>query len=237
MPAEDRAPHARQAELGAGIADEVAGREIVGPVDDEVVARQDGEHVRRLEPHVVRDDGDVGVERAHGVGRGVDLAPPDVRGRVEDLPLEVGDVDDVIVDDPERPHARGREVEQRGRAEPARPDDEHARGEQPPLPVDPDLRERELPRVARGLRARERRALFDERSEPPRARGADRPGRGGRPHRSHAAQRLTACASASRPGPSRDGPRACPAGRRASGRRCTAARGSRRAPTTRGRAA
>src|SRR3989449_6278534 len=43
------------------------------------------------------------------------------RGRaVEDLPLQVGLVDDVEVHEPERAHARRGEVQRRGRAEPAR---------------------------------------------------------------------------------------------------------------------
>ncbi len=59
------------------------------------------------------DDVHVGVESGQGPRR-LDLGHADARGVVEDLPLQVGGVDDVGVDDPERPDARRRQVERRG---------------------------------------------------------------------------------------------------------------------------
>jgi hypothetical protein len=51
-------------------------------------------------------------------------------GGVDDLALQVGVVDDVGIDDPERADAGRGEIERRGRAEPTGADQEDARGEQ-----------------------------------------------------------------------------------------------------------
>ncbi len=75
-----------------------------------------------------------------------------------DLPLQVGLVDDVGVDDPDAADSGRREVERRGGAEAAGPDQEHAAVEQLQLAFLSDLRDQDVTRVARptfgGERAR-----------------------------------------------------------------------------------
>ncbi len=91
----------RDAEPGARVADEVARREVVGAVEDEVVV---GEHVHRrhrVETLPVPHDDRVGRDGRHGVRGGVDLGATDVVDAVHHLPLEVGRLDDVVVDDPD----------------------------------------------------------------------------------------------------------------------------------------
>ena len=70
---------------------------------------------------------------------------------MDDLPLEVGVVDDVRVDDPDRPDAGGRQIERGGRAEAAGSDQEDARLEQPLLSLLADLGDQEVARVAGAL--------------------------------------------------------------------------------------
>ena len=67
---------------------------------------------------------------------------------MHDLALEVRDVDDVGVDDPERPHPRRGQVDGGRRAEPARADQEHLRVEQPELALLADLRDEHVAAVA-----------------------------------------------------------------------------------------
>jgi hypothetical protein len=55
---------------------------------------------------------------------------------VDDLALEVGDVDDVVVDDAERPHAGRGEVERGRRAEAAGAEQQDLRVEQLLLALD-----------------------------------------------------------------------------------------------------
>ena len=68
---------------------------------------------------LVGDDLDLRVERVDRLPRRLDLALPHPVGRVDDLALEVARVDDVEVDDADRPDAGGGEVQQ-GRASRAR---------------------------------------------------------------------------------------------------------------------
>ena len=76
---------------------------------------------------------------------------------MDDLPLEVGVVDDVGVDDPEPADACGGEVERGRRPEPAGADQEDARLEQALLALLADLGDQEVARVACPLRGRQRR--------------------------------------------------------------------------------
>ena len=122
--AEDRAPDVRLAQQDTGVVDEVARREVVGAVDDDVVVADDVEGVARVERHVVTDDLDVRVDAMDGGLGGLGLEPAQVGVRVDDLAVQVRQLDDVSVDDTDRPDASRGEVEQRGRAEPAGADDE-----------------------------------------------------------------------------------------------------------------
>ena len=147
----DPVPHRR-------VVDEVSGREVVGAVDDHVPAvGEDPLDVLRVEPLLERHDVHVRVERLDRALRGRDLRLAEPLGRVDDLALEVRVVDDVGVDDPERPDARGGEVERGRRAEPARADQQDARVEQLLLPLLADLGDQQVARVALALRRRERR--------------------------------------------------------------------------------
>ena len=139
------------AEPGAGVAEDVAGGEVVGAVEDEVVVGDDVEGGAGVEPLGVLDDLGLGADRVHRLGRGGGLRAPDVGDAVHDLALEVGRLHDVVVDDPDRPDAGGREVEQRRRAQAARPDDEHAGRAQPSLADGAQVRQEHVARVARAL--------------------------------------------------------------------------------------
>jgi hypothetical protein len=67
---------------------------------------------------------------------------------VEDLPLQIRQIDDVEVDDPDRADAGGREVEGRRGAETAGSDQERLAAEQPRLPFGPDLGDQQVAAVA-----------------------------------------------------------------------------------------
>ena len=75
------------------------------------------------------------------------LRHPDPVHPVEHLALEVRLLDHVVVDDPDRADAGGREVERDGRTEAAGADEEHAGIEQLPLTLEADLRDEHLPGV------------------------------------------------------------------------------------------
>ena len=99
----------------------------------------------------VLHDVDVGVQRLHrDLGR-VDLRRADAVGRVDDLALEVRQVDDVVVDDPDRADAGGGEVQRGRRAEPAGAEQQDLRVEQLVLALGADLRHEHVAAVALAL--------------------------------------------------------------------------------------
>ncbi len=67
---------------------------------------------------------------------------------MHDLALQVGQVDPVVVDDPDGSDPGGGEIEQHRRAEPAGADDQHARLQQPRLAFLADLVEDQMPGIA-----------------------------------------------------------------------------------------
>ena len=109
--------HDGDAELHRRVVHEEAGGEVVGAVDDDVVAREDVHDVVGAEAHVVGDDVHVGVEQRERLLGRVDLAVADAVDVVEDLALQVRLVDDVHVDDADACRRRRR----RGTARPASP--------------------------------------------------------------------------------------------------------------------
>ena len=106
--------HHRDAELHTGIVEQVPAREVVGAVDDHVVAGDDVDDVRRIEAGVVGDDVDIGVEHGQRLLRRVDLAIADAVDVVQDLALQIGRVDFVHVDDADRADTGGGQVQRGG---------------------------------------------------------------------------------------------------------------------------
>jgi hypothetical protein len=78
----------------------------------------------------------------------IGLEPADVGLAVDDLALQVRLVDHVEVDDAERAHSRGRQVEQGRRAQAAGTDAQHPGVLQPLLPGHPYLRDDQVTGVA-----------------------------------------------------------------------------------------
>src|SRR6266480_649806 len=134
-----------------GVGHEVAGGEIVGTVGDEVVAADEIERIRRGQAHRMGFDRDVRVEPPDHRGRAVDLGPAEVRSAVDDLALQIGKRHGVVIDDAERADARGGEIQQHRRAEPAGADHEHPGAPQRELPRPADLAQYDVAGVALDL--------------------------------------------------------------------------------------
>ena len=86
------------------------------------------------------------------------LAMPTVRV-VDHLPLQIGQRDDIVVDDAERADAGRRQIFEHRRAEPAGADHQHARALQPLLAGAADLRQHDVARIALQFFRRKRRRL------------------------------------------------------------------------------
>ncbi len=70
---------------------------------------------------------------------------------MDDLPLKIAEVDGILVDEPDRPDPGRGEVHHRGRSEPAGADAKDPRSLQSALPVEADVRQREMPAVTHQL--------------------------------------------------------------------------------------
>ena len=144
----DRAPHVGDAQEVRRVVDQVAGREVVGAVDDEVVALEDPEDVVVVEPLRVHHDLDQRVDLGDRLLRRLRLRPADVGLAVDDLALQVRLVDLVELDDADRPDACRGEVHQRRAAEAAGTDHQHLGVLEPLLPGHPDVGDDQVPAVA-----------------------------------------------------------------------------------------
>jgi hypothetical protein len=116
--------HARET---ARVGQEKPRGEIVGGVDDGVDAADERSGRRGQRPpadHLDRKARSTREERA--LGR-VGLARPDVGVGEQELPVQVLDLHRVLVGEYQRADARLGERDGRGRADAARPDDEHAK--------------------------------------------------------------------------------------------------------------
>src|SRR5436189_571711 len=144
----DRAVDERLAHELRRIVDEVTDREVVRAVDDDVVALEDLEHVRREKQRLVADHPDRGVDRSEVLDCRIDLRAADVGGGVEDLALQVGLVDPVEVHDAELAVAGGRQIHRDRGAESAGADHQHRAVEQLPLTPAADVRQDDMAGVA-----------------------------------------------------------------------------------------
>ena len=112
----------RNAQLMGSPGGQVAGVEVIGAVDDEVSAAQLRQGGVRCEARELLD-GALGVEGVQGRGGGFGFGLAYGRCAVDDLAVQVGEGDEVVVEKQDAPHARACQVEQGRRAEAAGADD------------------------------------------------------------------------------------------------------------------
>src|SRR5437870_8115946 len=141
------AVHERDVRLDRGLVDQETRLEIVRAIDDDVDAIQDLPDRRRMDVPRDRFDLDLGVHGAEAFGSGLGLRPVDVAFRVQQLPLEIREFDDIPVDESTMPHAGpGEKV---GRNAPEGPQSHHdgSGTRELALALDADLRKDFLPTV------------------------------------------------------------------------------------------
>ena len=107
----DAAVNVGNPEQDRSVVDEIARSEVVGPVDDQIVAARNIEGVAGGESGLVRLDVHVGVDVTQPVASGIDLRAADPRGAVEYLTLQVRKVDHIEVDQAKSADAGGGEIE------------------------------------------------------------------------------------------------------------------------------
>src|SRR5438874_1693140 len=129
----------RLLEMKAEFRQQIARREIVAAVRDNVIRSEDRLGIFGAKAHGMGFDADAVIDGAKGGPRAVDLERPDAFGGMHDLALQISQIDPVVVDDADRPDTGGGKIQQHRRAEPAGPDDQHARLQELFLPLLADL--------------------------------------------------------------------------------------------------
>ena len=149
--AKDRTPDVRLAQQHARVAEQIPGREVVGPVQDQVVVGNDRQGVGRVDPNVMPDDLHQWVDRGQRLRGGLGLQPADVLDSVDDLSLEVRHLDHVGVNHPDGSDTGGCEVQERRRPQTPCSDDQDPRVLQPPLTLHAHVRDEHVSGVALDL--------------------------------------------------------------------------------------
>ena len=121
-----RAVNQRLSQKDGRVVQQELGLECVGAIDDQVVGGQQLARIGRPKGVVDRLQGQAGVESVKPVTRRLHLEAPQVRVLVEDLAIEVGALDTLIVQQADPADTRRGEVERHRRAQ--RPDAHHQDG-------------------------------------------------------------------------------------------------------------
>src|SRR5216684_3067300 len=135
----DRSPDVGLAEQHARVVDQVAGGEVVGAVHDQVVGLEHLHRVVGVQPLFVHDHVHQRVEFLDAVPGGLCLRAPHIGLAVDDLPLQVGLVHDIEVDDTQRANPGRSQVQQRRRSKTARSHTQHLGVLQALLPGHPHV--------------------------------------------------------------------------------------------------
>ena len=144
--AQHRTPHVGLVQQRRRVVGEVAGGEVVAAVDHEIVGAEECEGIISFEAHRMLDDDDVAIDLADRPRRTARLQLADRCCAMNHLTLQVAHIDRIEVDDSDRADAGRREVLQHGRTQTTGPDDQYPRRRQPALPVETELRQRDVAR-------------------------------------------------------------------------------------------
>ena len=134
-------------EIG-GVVDQEPGFEIVGSVGDQIVLRHEVERVFRRDAFEMGDQGDVRVNGGQGRLGTFHLGCADRRRLMDDLALQVGQVDRIVVDHADGADPGGGQVQQHGRSKPPGADDQNPARQQLGLADAADLFQQDVPGVA-----------------------------------------------------------------------------------------
>ena len=134
---------------------EIARAEIVGPIEDHIVAGKQIDGVRRSYSVGMRYDPNERIRRPQTPRGRLDLGLAHGCVVMQELPLQVVRLDAIEVGDAERADSGGGEIQGRGAAESAGSDDKHARRGELLLPGHTHLIEQDVPAVAREFGGRE----------------------------------------------------------------------------------
>src|ERR1700694_1448284 len=124
--------------------------ERIGGIDDHVVLRRNGLHVRGADALLASIQPESGVEDQHSPGRRLALRPAHVAVLEEDLPVEIREFNLLVVDQAEPSHPGRRQVEGDRRTQTPKADDRDRATFEPLLTCVLDLTEGLVPAMSLG---------------------------------------------------------------------------------------
>src|SRR5207249_6772117 len=129
------------------IVSEVARREIVDAIHDDVVVLDDFDRIFARQARVMNDDFDAGVDAVDGFLDRLRFGPADVGVGVKNLALEIGEIDGVEINNAEFADAGGGQIHGDGRAESSRANAQDTGGTDFLLAGQTDFGQDQVPRV------------------------------------------------------------------------------------------
>jgi hypothetical protein len=135
----------------AGAVERVTRRKIVAAVEHDVGVTHPFIEPRAGEPFGDRVDFDFGVQPGERVPRRFGLRDADAGVAMNNLALQVGEIDGIVVADRQRADAGRSQIQRGGRAQPAGADDQSARARKFFLAFDAEFRQQDVPAVAQEL--------------------------------------------------------------------------------------
>src|ERR1051325_6825435 len=149
--AKDRSVDIRLSLEHAYVVRQIARRKIIRAVHDNVVLFDNLTRVRAREPALVQLERNVWVHITQAVPGRFEFLAANILRPVQKLPMEIAKIDIVKIDNPDCADAGRGQVKRRRRAESAGTDAKHARALELALPLWPDLRHHQVPRIAHPL--------------------------------------------------------------------------------------
>jgi hypothetical protein len=143
-----RAGYQRSPDLGRRIRQHIARCEVIGAIDNHIVIGNQRFGIVRVKAQRMAFDRYMRIDARNGVSRALDLFLTDAFRVMDDLSLEIGQRNRIVVDDAERPDARSRQILQHGRSETTRTDNQYTRCLQLLLARAADFRQHDMPRIA-----------------------------------------------------------------------------------------
>ena len=135
----------------ARIVHQIAGGKVVGAIGDDVELANDVERIGAAELGLELANVDEGIDGGQFLRGGVEFGTTHVGCGMDDLPLQVGEVHHIEVNQAQRAHAGRGQIQRERRAESAGAHAQHARRLQLLLPLHADLGHDQVARVAQNF--------------------------------------------------------------------------------------
>ena len=94
----------------AGVVNQELAGKIVHPIDDDIIVGENCEGVRRVEPLFIKPYLDVGINGLHLLFSRYDLGATDIARMMQNLPLKIGQIDNIAIDEADGPDSRRRKI-------------------------------------------------------------------------------------------------------------------------------